>query len=80
MVLTKRNLISILIGIELIFNATNLLFIVFSVANDMLEGQVMAIFSIVITVCEVSIALAIIYAIYRKFDSSDVNDITEVGN
>ena len=46
----------------------------------MLEGQVMAIFSIVITVCEVSIALAIIYAIYRKFDSSDVNDITEVGN
>lgn len=77
-VLSKRNAVFVLIGIELILNAANLMLAVFSRTN--LYGQVFAIFSIVLTVCEVAIALAILLNIYKKYKASNLDELQEIGN
>lgn len=79
-VITKRNSIFVLIGVELMLNAGNVLLATFSRLDPGLNGQLLAIFSIVLTVCEVSIALAILLNIYRKHAISNLDELTEVGN
>ena len=79
-VLTKRNVVFILIGVELILNAGNIVLAAFSQYDAQLNGQVMAIFSVVLTVCEVSIALAILLNVYRRSNASDLDELQEVGN
>ena len=79
-VLSKRNLVFILIGVELILNSGNLMLATFSHHHQQLEGQILAVFSVVLTVCEVSIALAILLNIYRKSKVSDLDLLREVGN
>ena len=78
--LTRKNLVFILIGIELILNSGNIVLASFSQYDAQLNGQIMAIFSIVLTVCEVSIALAILLNIYRRSKVSDLDELQEVGN
>ena len=68
----------VLIGIELMLNGTNLLFATFSQID--LNGQIMAIFSVVLTVCEVAIALAILLNVYKKYRTSNLDDLQEIGN
>lgn len=77
-VLSKRNAIFILIGIELMLNGANLVLAAVSRAN--LQGQVLAIFSVVLTVCEVAIALAILLNVYKKFATADLDELREVSN
>ncbi len=79
-VLTKKNTILILVGVELMLNAANLNLAVFSRYDKMLTGQIFAVFTVVLTVAEVSIALAILLNIYRTYRTSDPNEINEVGN
>ena len=69
-----------LIGIELILNAGNLVLAIFSQSDPSMNGQIMAVFSVVLTVCEVSIALAILLNLYRKYKVSSLNDLEEIGN
>ena len=69
-VLTRRNAISILMGIELILNSCNLNFAAFSrfvTPPDDISGQVIALFGIVLAAAEAAVFLAIILAIYREF-------------
>lgn len=79
-VLTKRNVVFVLIGVELLLNAANLVMVSFSVSDPSLKGHIFAIFSVVLTVCEVSIALAILLAVYRKYRSSNLDELREVGS
>lgn len=79
-ILTKRNAIFVLIGVELMLNGANVLLASFSQFDPDLRGQVFAIFAVVLTVCEVSIALAILLNIYRKTKASNLDELTEVGN
>ncbi len=79
-VLTKRNSIFILIGIELMLNAVNIFLAIASRSDVKLNGQIMAIFTVVITVCEVSIALAILLNVYRKSQVSNIDEVRELGN
>lgn len=79
-VLTKRSAIFVLIGVELMLNGANVILALFSQFDPDLKGQVFAIFAIVLTVCEVSIALAILLNIYRKSKTSSLDDLTEVGS
>lgn len=79
-VLTKRNAIFVLIGVELMLNAANLVLASFSQFDANLDGQIMAIFSVVLTVCEVAIALAILLNIYRKVKVSNLDELTKIGN
>ena len=79
-VLSKRNLIFILIGVELLLNSANIILATFSQFDPKLNGQVFAIFAIVLTVCEVSIALAILLNIYRNQKVSNLDELQEVSN
>ena len=75
-VLTRRNALGILLGIELILNAANINYIAFNryggVAYD---GQVFAIFVIMLAAAEATIGLAIVLGIYRSFRTIDVEAI-----
>ena len=67
-VITKRNAIAILMGIELILNAANINFIAFNRFGGMerLDGHVFAIFIIVLAAAEAAVALAIIINLFRN--------------
>jgi NADH-quinone oxidoreductase subunit K len=73
-VLVRRNAIVVFMCIELMLNAVNLSLVTFSRINGNLDGQVMALFVMVVAACEVVVGLAIITAIFRARQSSSVDD------
>ena len=74
-VMTRKNAIVILMGVELILNAANINFLPFSKYNGGMEGVMFALFVIVIAAAEAAIALAIVINIYKIFKSVDVSSI-----
>ncbi len=74
-VLTRRNVIIILMSIELMLNAANLNFIAFSRELVDLSGQVFAIFTITVAAAEVAVGLAILIALFRNRETVDVTQI-----
>jgi len=71
-VLTRKNAIGILMGVELILNAANINYIAFArYGGASIDGQVFAIFVIMLA-AEAAIGLAIVLGIYQNFDSIDV--------
>ncbi len=79
-VLIKRNVIFVLIGIELMLNAANLNLVAFSRFDPDLSGQVFAIFSVVIAAAEAAIALAIILNISKHYQTSDLDELNTLEN
>jgi len=73
-VLTRRNAIIVFMGVELMLNATNLVFVTFARINGTLDGQVLALFVMVVAAAEVVVGLAIIMAIFRSRRSASVDD------
>ena len=73
-VLVRRNAIIIFMGIELMLNAANLAFVTFSRIHGTLDGQVIALFVMVVPAAEVVVGLAIIMAIFRARRSASVDD------
>jgi len=75
---TKRNAIGVLIGVELVLNGANLNFMAFSWFNPTfrVEGQVFALFVIVMAAAEAAVALAIVLNFYNNHSSVDV-DVAE---
>ncbi|HZI94197.1 MAG TPA: NADH-quinone oxidoreductase subunit NuoK [Patescibacteria group bacterium] len=74
-VLTRRNAIIVMMGIELMLNSANINFIAFSQKLGDLAGQVFSIFTIVVAAGEVAVGLAIIISLYRNKDSINVDDM-----
>jgi NADH:ubiquinone oxidoreductase subunit K len=75
-VLTRRNAIGVLMGVELILNGANVNYIAFSkFASGTYDGQVYSIFVIMLAAAEAAIGLAIVLGIYRRFVSIDVADM-----
>jgi len=72
-ILIKRNVIFVLMGVELMLNAANLNLIAFSRGDEQNQGLMMGLFVLVIGVCEMSIALAIILQVYRRFKKIDID-------
>ncbi len=73
-VLTRKNAIAVLMGIELMLNAANINLVAFSKFIDTgLNGQVFALFSIVIAAAEVAVALAIVISIYKTTRTIDLD-------
>jgi len=66
-VLMRRNVIVMLMGIELMLNAVNLSFIVFARENGNLNGHIMVFFVMTIAAAEAGVGLALAVAIYKKF-------------
>lgn len=76
-VVTRRNAIMVLMGIELILNSANINFIAFARYGGMqMDGQAIAVFVIVLAAAEAAIALAIILNIYQRFHTVNVDDIS----
>lgn len=74
-VLARRNLIVILMSIELMLNAVNLTFIAFSRFLGSMEGQVAVFFVMAVAAAEAVIGLAIIIAVYRNRQSLDPQEM-----
>ncbi len=75
-VLTRRNSIGLLIGIELMLNAGNLNVVAFSrFIGSPIEGQIWAIMVIILAASEAVIFLALLIAIYQNFNTIDVDEI-----
>ncbi len=73
-VLLRRNAIIVFMGIELMLNATNLAFVTFARIYGTLDGQVIALFVMVVAAAEVVVGLAIIMAIFRSRRSASVDN------
>ena len=74
-VLTRRNAVNVLMGIELILNSANVNLVAFSrFGEGNLQGQMFAIFVIVIAAAEVAVALAIVLTLYRLRRTPNLDD------
>jgi NADH-quinone oxidoreductase subunit K len=72
-VLTRRNAIGVLMGVELILNSANINYIAFSrYGGGGYDGQVFSVFVIMLAAAEAAIGLAIVLGIYRQFETIDV--------
>jgi len=72
-VLTRRNAIGILMGIALVLNSANVNYVAFARYNQAAyDGQVFAIFVIMLAAAEAAIGLAIVLGIYQSFETIDV--------
>ncbi|MFH0866723.1 MAG: NADH-quinone oxidoreductase subunit NuoK [Bacteroidota bacterium] len=74
--LTRRNLITILMSVELILNSVNINFVAFNkfLYPDRLQGHFFTLFVIAVAAAEAAVAIAIIINIYRNFKSINVED------
>ena len=78
-IITRRNAIAVLMGIELILNAANLNFIAFARFGGMnFSGHIFALFVIVLAAAEVAVALAIIINLYQNFNSINVDEAQQL--
>jgi NADH-quinone oxidoreductase subunit K len=75
-VLIRKNIIIILLSIELMLNAANINFVAFSHYLQDITGQVFVFFVMTVAAAEVAIGLAIIIALYRNRSTINVEDIS----
>ena len=75
-VITRRNAIAVLMGIELMLNSAGLNFVAFSkfTAAPAVEGQIVTLFIIVIAAAEAAVALAIILNLFHNLNTVEVTD------
>ena len=73
--LTRRNILMILLSIELILNAANLSFVAFSSYLGDLSGQVVVFFTMIVAAAEVTVGLAIVVLLYRKSGTTNIDDL-----
>jgi NADH-quinone oxidoreductase subunit K len=72
-IVVRRNVLYVLMGIEMILNAANINFVAFARHNGgSLEGQMFAIFVIILAAAEAAVALAIFLNFYNNFSTIDV--------
>ena len=72
-VVTRRNALGILMGIELILNSANINYVAFARYGQAgYDGQIFAVFVIMLAAAEAAIGLAIVLGIYQRFETIDV--------
>ncbi|MDD7384634.1 MAG: NADH-quinone oxidoreductase subunit NuoK [Actinomycetaceae bacterium] len=79
-VLTRRNAIIQLLGVELMLNACNLVFATFSRMWGNVEGQVFAFFVMVVAAAEVVVGLAIVISLFRTHRSASIDGANQLKN
>jgi NADH:ubiquinone oxidoreductase subunit K len=78
-VITKRNAIMVLLGIELMLNASNLNLVAFNQINSSaLDGQFFALFVIIVAVCEAAVGLALVLRVYHTYKTSVPDELQEL--
>jgi len=74
-VLSRRNILIVLLSVELMLNAAALAFVAFSNRWDNLDGQVMVFFAITVAAAEVAVGLAIVIALFRLKATVDTDRV-----
>lgn len=77
-VLSRRNVIGLLIGVELMANAVNINLIAFGRHHGGATGQVFALFTIALTVAEVAVGLALVILLHRARRAVDIDAATDL--
>ncbi len=75
---TSRNVLKILLSLELLLAASNLSFVAFSKFNGDYTGQLIVFFVILVAAAEVAIGLAIIVLLYRHFETIQADEIKDL--
>lgn len=77
---TRKNMIALLISLELILNSADLNFVVFNryLFPGSMEGMVFTLFAVAIAAAETAVAIAIIINIYRSIGNIDVNNVNKM--
>jgi len=75
-VLLRRNILVVLMSLELMLNSVNINFIAFGQTQNDFRGQIFAIFVIAITAAEVAVALGILVALVRNKFTLKVDEVT----
>lgn len=78
--ITRKNLITILMSIELILNSVNINFVAFNryLYADKMDGTLFSLFIIAVAAAEAAVAIAIIINIYRRFNTIEVESVNEM--
>jgi NADH-quinone oxidoreductase subunit K len=69
----KRNIISLLLSVEIMLNAVNLTFVAFSSRNGQISGQIFVFFVLVVAAAEAAVGLALVIAIFRNRETLNVD-------
>ena len=77
-VLLRRNIIIVLMSLELIFNSVNISLVAFSHFLQSMTGRIFVVFTITIAAAEVAVGLAILVAVYRQRKTVYVDDMSEM--
>ena len=78
-VITRRNTILVLMGVELILNSANINFIAFSrYGQGSLDGHVAALFVIILAAAEAAVALAIVLHIYKTYNTVNADEVNRL--
>lgn len=78
-VLSRKNAIAVLIGIELMLNASNINLVAFSHFDpDLLQGQIFALFVITVAAAEAAVGLAIVVRVYQYFQTADLDQLNQL--
>ena len=78
-VLARRNILVVLMSLELMLNAVNLVLVAFARHNDNMDGVILTFFTITVAAAEVAVGLAILVALYRKRKSLFFQDLNLLG-
>jgi NADH-quinone oxidoreductase subunit K len=74
----RRNVLIVLLSVEILLNAANLVFVAFSKVHGDVTGQVFVFFAMTVAAAEVAVGLAIVIAVYRLRRSTDVADACDL--
>jgi len=77
-ILTRRNMITVLMSIELVLNSVNINLVAFSYQLSDLTGQIFAIFTIAVAAGEAAVGLGILIALFRLHGSTELDRATEL--
>lgn len=77
-VITSRNMLKVLLSLELLLAASNLSFVAFSYFNGDYTGQLIVFFVILVAAAEVAIGLAIIVLMYRHFSTIQADELKDL--
>lgn len=77
---TRKNMIALLLSLELMLNSADLNFVVFNrfLFPHSMEGMVFTLFAIAIAAAETAVAIAIIINIYREIGNTDINSVKQM--
>ena len=74
----KRNIITLLLSVEIMLNAVNLTFAAFSSRNGQISGQIYVFFVLVVAAAEAAVGLALVIAMFRNRETLNV-DRSKIG-